>query len=163
LTARLQESIKHEYAIQIEQIKSSIKHENDQHIELFKRNLDKRQKVEIVAELLSVWLAVARGETTTKEHRTRMNLLSFQATIWLPEKLAQELSKTLQDIPNAMSYSELLIFARQELSEKDGLTPLNVTYWPSSLEKQSRPRRLSRVSKPSEYNLYTSSVNKYAG
>ncbi|MBL0252854.1 MAG: hypothetical protein IPQ12_09870 [Polaromonas sp.] len=145
LKIRLQESIKHHYATQLEEIKSTIKKENDIQNELFKRNEDKKQKIELVAEILAVWMAVPPGEDMAKEHRTRMNTLSFQAAIWLPEKLAKELAKRLQGMPTALIHSELLILARHELNAEDGLTISDITHWPHTLEKQNRPYRLIKL------------------
>jgi hypothetical protein len=43
-------------------ISASIKHDYDQQLETFKKDLNKREKVELVAELFAEWIAVPPGE-----------------------------------------------------------------------------------------------------
>jgi hypothetical protein len=120
-------------------ITSSIKHEYDVQLEQFKKSLDKRQKVELVAELFAEWLAVPPGETVPKERRTRLNQLSFAASVWLPEALTREMSKVLQRKPEAKTLFEVLLLARRELGEPDSLRIEDITYWAAELEKRGQP------------------------
>ena len=120
-------------------VAASIKNEYDQHLERYKRELDKRQKVELVAELFAEWIAVPQGELVPKDRRTRMNQLSFAASIWLPSNLVVEMSKTLQHKPGAKSYFEVLLLARKELAEDDSLKAENITFWDAGLEKKGQP------------------------
>ena len=120
-------------------VAASIKHEYDQQLEQYKRELDKRQKIELVAELFAEWIAVPRGEIVPKDRRTRMNQLSFAAAIWLPPTLVIEMSKTLQLKLNAKSYFEVLLLARKELTGDESLKPEDITFWGADLEKKGQP------------------------
>lgn len=120
-------------------LKESVKHEYDQKLTIFKQELEERhlqrQKVELVSELIAEWMAYPPGEVFTKEHRTRLNRLSFQATLWLPRELAIELGRRLQNTPDAKSAWELILFARDFLTGDDSLTVENVTFWGAQFEK----------------------------
>jgi hypothetical protein len=120
-------------------VAASIKHEYDQQLERYKRELDKRQKVELVAELFAEWIAVPRGEIVPKDRRTRMNQLSFAAAIWLPANLVVEMSKTLQLKPDAKSYFEVLLLARKELIGDESLKLEDITFWGADLETKGQP------------------------
>ena len=119
-------------------VAASIRHEYDQRLEQYKRELDKRQKVEIVAELFAEWIAVPRGEVVPKDRRTRMNQLSFAAAIWLPATVVVEMSKTLQFKPDAKSYFEVLLLARKELTGDQSLKLEDITFWGADLEKKGQ-------------------------
>jgi hypothetical protein len=120
-------------------VAASIKHGYDQQLEQYKRGLDKRQKIELLAELFAEWIAVPRGEVIPKERRTRMNQLSFAAAIWLPANIVAEMSKTLQLKPEAKSYFEVLLLARKELTGDESLTLEDITFWGADLEKKGQP------------------------
>jgi hypothetical protein len=130
-----------------ERVKNSIKNEYDRQLEVYKRELDKKQKIELVAELLAEWIKHPLGEPIPKDQRTRINTLSFKATLWLPEPLSIELNKRLQNRPDAKSIFEILLFAREQLVEKSSLTPEFVTYWGPELEQQSNIREHGENSK----------------
>jgi hypothetical protein len=108
---------------------ASITHEYNQLLERFK-------KVELVAELFAEWVAVPHGEPVPKEHRTRMNQLSFAASIWLPSAIVIEMSKTLQLKPDAKSPFEVLLLARKELLGDQSLMAEHITWWRAELEKR---------------------------
>jgi hypothetical protein len=118
---------------------SSIKHEYDQRLEHYKRELDKRQKVELLAELFAEWIAVPPGEIVPKDRRTRMNQLSFASAIWLPSSVVVEMSKALQLKPDAKSFFEVLLLARKELTGGESLSPSDITFWGADLEKKGQP------------------------
>ena len=123
----------------VARLTASIKHEYDQQLENFKRELDKRQKVELLAELFAEWIAIAPGEVVPKERRTRMNQLSFAAAIWLPASVVKEMGKSLQPDPSAKNFFEILLLARKEFIGDESLTPGNITYWGAELEKKGQP------------------------
>jgi hypothetical protein len=118
---------------------ASIKHEYDQQLENFKRELDKRQKVELLAEMFAEWPAIPPGEVMPKERRTRMNQLSFAAAIWLPASVVKEMGKVLQLDPSAKCFAEILLLARKELIGDESLSPQNISYWGVELEKKGQP------------------------
>ncbi len=120
-------------------VKASIEHDYDQRLELFKRQLDERQKVAVLSELLAEWIAVPKGEPLPKERRTMINRLSFEASLWLPAELAKELSRTLQTKPGAKSIFEILLLARKQLTGDESLSAEHVTFWGAEFEKLGAP------------------------
>jgi hypothetical protein len=66
---------------------------------------------------------------------TDLNKLSFKTTLWLPAEVAIELSKRLQNKPDAKSPFDLVLMARRVHSEDTSLKPEHVTYWDAALEK----------------------------
>ncbi len=124
-------------------LKESIRHEYDQKLEEFKHDLQARhlekQKVELVSELIAEWMANPAGEIFSKEYRTRLNRLSFQASVWLPSELAIELSKRLQNKPDAKTSWELILFARRLLTGDSSLGVEHVTFWGLEFEKPHPP------------------------
>jgi hypothetical protein len=120
-------------------LKASIEHEYKKQFEIFQRKLDQQQKVELVAELLAEVLATPYGEPVSREQRTLLNKLSFQASLWLPGELAIELSKRLQNKPDAKTPFEIMLIARRLLISDTSLGVEHVTIWGSQLEKQPDP------------------------
>jgi hypothetical protein len=125
-------------------LKESIKHEYDQKLEQFKQALEnsrlEKQKIELVSELIAEWMANPPGEIFSKDYRTRLNRLSFQASLWLPSALAIELSKRLQNKPDAKTSWELVLFARRLLTGDSSLSVEHVTFWDAELEKSPSSR-----------------------
>ena len=113
-------------------VKASIEHE-------YAQQLERYRKVELVAELFAEWIAVPVGEVVPKERRTRMNQLSFAASIWLPANIVREMSKRLQNQPGAKSYFEVLLLARKELLGDESLEAKDITFWDARLEKKGQP------------------------
>jgi hypothetical protein len=124
-------------------LKESIKHEYDQKLEQFKQELEasylEKQKIELVSELIAEWMANPPGEIFSKEYRTRLNRLSFQASLWLPTELAIELSKRLQNKPDAKTSWELILVARRLLTGDSSLGVEHVTFWGLEFEKANAP------------------------
>lgn len=120
-------------------VTNAIRHEYDEKLELFRRELDQRQKVELVSELLAEWIKIPKGEPIPREQRALLNQLSFQASLWLPADLAIELSKTIQNQQGAKSIFEMVLLARKVLTGDQSLTPAHVTFWKAELEKKGDP------------------------
>lgn len=120
-------------------ITNSIKSEYDRQLEVYKRELDRKQKIELVSELLAEWIKFPKGETIPKEQRTKLNKLSFQASLWLPTELAKELNIALQLRDNAKSIFEILLLARKLLLEDETLPIDLVTFWKPELEEKGDP------------------------
>lgn len=120
-------------------LKSSIEHEYKKQFELFQRELDQKQKVELVAELLAEYAKTPYGETVPREQRTLLNKLSFQASLWLPSELAIELGKRLQNKPDGKSPSELILIARRLLIGDTSITIEDITSWGSLTEQRADP------------------------
>ncbi len=120
-------------------LKASIEHEYKKQFELFQRELDQMQKVELVAELLAEYAKTPYGETVPREQRTLLNKLSFQASLWLPSELAIELGKRLQNKQDAKSPFELILIARRLLIGDTSITVDDITWWESSKEQRADP------------------------
>lgn len=100
----------------IERLKSSIKHEYDLKILEIERQKEIRLKGEIVADLLAQWI-----RKDGKVDYYELNRLSFQAFIWLPKGLAEELSNTLAHKPKSANLREMLKKVRTYLQGWDDL------------------------------------------
>jgi len=120
-------------------LKASIEHEYKQQFELFQRDLDRKQKIELVADLLAEYMKTPQGETMPREQRHLLNKLSFKATLWLPTELAIQLSKRIQNKHEAKRQIELVLLARQLLCNDSSLSPEHVTFWRPELEKKGDP------------------------
>lgn len=124
-------------------LKESIKHEYDQKLARFRQELEEeqlaKQRIALVAELIAEWMANPPGEIFSKDYRTRLNRLSFQASLWLPADLAIELSKRLQNKPDAKTSWELVLFARRLLTGDQSLEIKHVTFWGPEFEKARAP------------------------
>lgn len=120
-------------------LKASIEQEYKKQFEFFKRELDQKQKVELVAELLAEYLKTPYGEPVTREQRTVLNKLSLQASLWLPSELAIELSKRLQNKPDATTPFDLILLARRELTGDTSIIGDHVTLWDTQREQVADP------------------------
>ncbi|MGI2068303.1 hypothetical protein [Shewanella sp. MF08487] len=101
----------------LERIKASIKHEYDLKILELESQKEIRLKGEIVSELLAEWI---RKEGFLDYNL--LNKLSFQAYIWLPKDLAEDLSNSLANKDGAKDVRLLLNDIRTYLQgEDDGL------------------------------------------
>lgn len=120
-------------------VKSAIEHEYKQQFELFSRDLDRKDKIELVAHLLAEYTKTPQGEPLEREQRLLLNKLSFVSTIWLPAQLAIEVSKRLQNAKDAKTPYELMLLARKELLGDESLTVEHVTMWEPILEQRGDP------------------------
>jgi len=120
-------------------VRASIEHQYKKQFELFQRQLNQQQKVELVAELLGELLATPYGEVVAREQRTKLNKLSFQASLWLPSELAIEISKRLQNKADAKSPFELILIARRLLIADSSIGVEHVTVWGSDREAKPDP------------------------
>ena len=124
-------------------LKSSIEAEYKKQHELFTRELDRKEKVELVSELLAEWIKVPAGENLEREYRTNLNKLSFQCTLWLPPKLSKELSLALQRNNDAKSIFDILLMARKELIDDQDIGTEHITYWGVDRETQKEQQQAS--------------------
>lgn len=98
----------------IERLKASIKHEYDLKMLEVESQKEIRLKGEIVAELLAEW--IRKGQ---KLDYHQLNKLSFQAFIWLPKDLAEELSNSLAHKPGSQDVRQLIKNIRTYLQDED--------------------------------------------
>jgi hypothetical protein len=120
-------------------VKASVEDEYKRQFELFSRGLDRKEKVELVAHVLAEFLKVPKGEPMSREQRLLQNRLSFMCAIWLPSHLAIELSKRLQNKPDAKTVFEIILLARKELLNDASLAVEHVTFWEPVLETRGDP------------------------
>mgnify|MGYP005991065773 CR=1 FL=1 len=117
-------------------LKYSIESEYRKQHELFTRELDRKEKVGLISELLAEWIRYPAGENLDNEYRTNLNKLSFECTLWLSPKLSKELALALQRKDEAKSIFEILIMARKELIGDQEIGTEHVTYWGQEKETQ---------------------------
>lgn len=98
----------------IERLKASIKHEYDLKMLEVESQKEIRLKGEIVAELLAEW--IRKGG---KLDYHQLNKLSFQAFVWLPKELAEELSNSLAHRPGSQDVRTLIKNVRTYLQGED--------------------------------------------
>lgn len=110
-------------------IDSSIKHEYDKRKIEYESELRRRERAQLVAELLAEWMNTPTDDPMSSDQRKKLNKLSFEATLWLPQEIAAELSQVLQHDPRAPNMFDLLLRVRSHLSGPHQLTVKNVTQW----------------------------------
>jgi uncharacterized protein YehS (DUF1456 family) len=99
-------------------IQYSVKNHYEKNLLEFKNKQEIRLKAELVADLFAEWL---RDEKEIDYYR--LNLLSFQAFLWLPSHIASELSKVLSHQTNGnVDVRTVLFQIRNHLleNEKEG-------------------------------------------
>lgn len=102
----------------------SVKHEYDRLLEEFKQQQEVRIKSEVVAELLAEWIK-------SEPDHDRLNHLSFQLYLWLPEDIYLALSEVLTHTSNSENLRSILYNVRVHLlGECDRLKPHNVVVFP---------------------------------
>ncbi|MGR2893543.1 hypothetical protein ABMX90_22325 [Vibrio vulnificus] len=100
----------------------SVKHEYDKKMLEVESQKEIRLKGEVVAELLAQWI---RKNGNLDYHQ--LNKLTFQAFLWLPRELAEDLSNSLSHKPGAKDVRQILIDIREHLHGKsDGLKSKDV-------------------------------------
>lgn len=98
----------------VERLKASIKFEYDRKLIAVEHERETRLKGEVVAELLAQW--IRKGGNLDYY---QLNRLSFQAFIWLPRELAEQLSNSLAHKPGAEDLRSLIKDLRTHLQGSD--------------------------------------------
>lgn len=91
-------------------IEFSIQHEYDKKLSKFESDLEIRLRAELVAELMAEWI-----KDTDQLDYHRLNQLSFQAFLWLPPQLANDLSNTLAHNAGADDLRSIICKVRKHL------------------------------------------------
>lgn len=89
-------------------ITNSIKYDYDRLFEDYKRDQLIKQKSELIAELLAEWLS-------QPNEQKRLNQLTFEAFLWLPKEIANDLSDTLAHKENSKDIREIISRVRIHL------------------------------------------------
>ncbi len=122
-----------------EWIKAHIDHLYQVRISEYERKLEAKERSQLVAELLAEWMASPlEDQAMTSEQRKRLNTLSFQATLWLPEQTARDLARILQLSPSATNQFDILLQVRRHLIGQHSLETKDVTHWPREAELPNR-------------------------
>lgn len=120
-------------------IENSIRHEYDIRKVDYENAIRVRERSQLVAELMAVRLAYDVEKGMSPEHRERLNRLSFEACLWLPDGIAAKLAKALQEDPEAQpDWSDVLLDIRTYLSGPHSLVARDVTRWELDAEWPNR-------------------------
>jgi hypothetical protein len=118
LKARLEASIRHEYDVAL----AKLQNEYDRQMELFRFDQRRRERAAMIAELFAEWIAKPADDK-------RLNRLSFEASLWLPDDIVVELSKRLTNTADAKNIEELLVDVRRHLMGKpDAVEPGHIIH-----------------------------------
>lgn len=114
----------------IEKITLSIKHEYDLKLENYRNEFLIKQKAALIADLFAEWMTIPEPSKATKKDYQRMNQLTFEAFIWLPEEIAFELNKTLTHKVGAKDARMIILDVRNHLMmEKSEYKYSDVTFF----------------------------------
>jgi hypothetical protein len=107
-------------------LEASLKHEYDRKLEDLKFEIRQREQAAMIAELLAEWVS----KPMDTKH---LNRLTWEASIWLPERIARDLCATLNHQPASKSYKDLIVEVRKILKgDQDGLTADQVIDFPAT-------------------------------
>ena len=71
----------------------------------------KREQAAIVAELFAEWIS-------KPEDKKKLNQLTWEATLWLPDTLAEEVNKRLANSEDAVDIRQILIEIKKHIHGK---------------------------------------------
>jgi len=94
----------------IERLKASIKHEYDVKLESLKSEVSRREKAALIAELVAEW-------THTIENTKRLNQLLWELSLYLPSGLVKDLNNTLSKRSDHKPINQVLVDVRHYLLE----------------------------------------------
>lgn len=94
-------------------LEGSIKHEYDVSLEKLRRDLDRRERAAAIAALFAEWVAPDRS---LKE----LNRLAWEASLWLPASIANDVNRRLSNAPDAPQVQDILVEVRSLLEAEGG-------------------------------------------
>lgn len=116
LKTTIEQSVKHETDVLLEKVRQA----NAISLENYKRSHEVRMKSALLAELMAEWVSIPQD-------RKKLRQLTNEAFLWLPQDLAQELSKVLSHDPSTIGYRNFMKKVRVHLlGEDDGLEPNDI-------------------------------------
>ena len=83
----------------------------DKQLENYKTEISNKQKAVILAEIFTEWIIYNRKDT--EDNSTKLNKLVWEASIWLPKDILEELNKRLKNDTEAKAVFEIVIEARK--------------------------------------------------
>jgi hypothetical protein len=123
-------------------VESSVKLKYDALLEEVRFDIKKREQAALIAELFAEWATRSTGEPINVK---RLNQLTWEAFLWLPEEVARELSDTLAHNPGSKDIRGLLIDVRKVIQPRqDSLKPNEIILFSKEgIDKwlQSQPSR----------------------
>lgn len=128
---RIELSIGHEYSKKLADYQSQI---TQRELELQEQQ-EIRHRAALIADLLSHWV------TNQGVDRDRLNKLSFEAFLWLPQDIAEDLSNTLAHQSGAPSIKDILVKVRRHLlGPTDTLPAGDVIYFDATVGTTNQQR-----------------------
>ena len=117
-------------------ISNSIKHYYDKLTVDYKSDLLIKQKSELIGELLAEWVS-------QPENQKKLNQLTFEAFLWLPKNIANDLSNTLSHKKNSKNIREIISAVRTHLlGEHNSIENSQVIVF----TQESRKKQLEKIS-----------------
>jgi hypothetical protein len=84
----------------------------------------KREQAAMVASLFAEWM------DRPKEQKD-LNRLTWEATLWLPDDIAQEVNKRLRNAPGAKDLKEILVDIKGLIhGRKSKMNPMDIVHYP---------------------------------
>jgi hypothetical protein len=108
------------------------KHRLQKKIEDDKVRQQIRFKAELIAELLAVWISYP-------EDLTKLNQLSFQAFLWLPDDIALDLSNLLAKTNDAKSVPVIIAEVRKHLLGPTDINGEHIITFSKQIQEVIRP------------------------
>ena len=96
--------------------------------EILKKKIEfefkKREQAALIAELFSEWIS---NPTETK----KLNQLTWEATLWLPDDLAKEVNKRLSNSPDAKNIKQIIVDVKKIIHGKpSSMDPELIVHFP---------------------------------
>jgi hypothetical protein len=115
------------HVYKLEQQLLTQQHENERLLKKLDFEFQLRQKAQIVAELFAKWAAPGQ---LTDERITELNKLSYECSLWLPQKIMDDLHLRLTNSKEAKQLQEILVDVRQYLNpEIELLNWKTIVFW----------------------------------
>ena len=90
---------------------------------ILKFEFRKREQAAMVASLFAEWI-------DWPNERKELNRLTWEATLWLPDKLAKEVNKRLVNAPEAKNIKEILVSIKGLIQgRKSSLNPADIVHF----------------------------------
>lgn len=111
----------------IHKISNNIKFGYDKSLENYKNELLVKQKSELISELISEWIS-------KPTEQKKLNNLCFQAFLWLPKSIAEDLSNLLSHKPESKDVRHIIAIVRIHLlGEKEQISPEEIIIFTQEL------------------------------
>jgi hypothetical protein len=119
----------------VARIGESIRHEYEQKLERIREDARIREKSQLIAELFAEWIRFP-------EDQTRLNQLTLEAFLWLPDDIAEDLSGLLSHKRPELEIRELVARVRLHLLGSTSITHREIIIFTqeSSLRQQDQMR-----------------------